>query len=88
MAAVPTGGHDVLPDGEQRAGESPARPAKTLGQALAFFWSVRSRAHLRQAGSENESDGALRWSTQSLRPARTAARSVSAETGPLAGSTA
>ncbi len=45
-------------------------------------------AHLRHAGSENEAEGALRWSTQSSSPARTAARSVSSGIWPVPGSMA
>ena len=63
-----------------RTGRRPS--AKTRGQALAFRSSVIRRAHLRQAGSENESDGIRRWSTWASRPARIAARRRSAGIGP------
>ena len=64
------------------AANRPVPSANTRGHAFAFRWSVISLAHLRQAGSENESDGARRWSTWSSRPARVAARIRSAGIGP------
>ncbi len=69
---------------------APARPrrsAKTLGHALALRVSTSSRAHLRQAGREKESDAADRWATQSRSPSSAAAASVASSGGPEGRST-
>ena len=68
-----------------RLSSEPKRPrpsANTRGQAFALRVSVRSRAHFRQAGSENESDGERSTVTWSSSPARIAARRRSAGIGP------
>ena len=62
---------------------SRARRRTRVGQPFALRVSVVIRAHLRHAGSENESDVALRCSTCSRSPSSTAARAGRVEVDPL-----